>query len=244
MITKTALPKKNADRFLQTLLAGLKFAVIVTASTILLALALLMLSDTAIINLVKPWIGLDGKTPWHISRSAGIVAYLLLAGSTIWGLLLSSKIIKEIIPPAVSLALHNMLSWIALTFSVVHGLVLIFDDYYSYTLRDLAIPFIGPYRPGWVGLGSLSFYLSLLISVSFYFRKQLGQRRWRSLHYLTFIGFILVTLHGTMSGTDSGSFLIQVVYLVSGLTVFFLTAYRLLTRKAGTEQMRQILFNN
>lgn len=244
MNTNTDLIKKDNNYLLHTLAAGLKFVAIVTGGTIMLAITLLLLSDSGVINVVKPLVGLTGKTPWYISRSAGMVAYLLLTGSTIWGLLLSSKIIKEKIPAAISLAMHNMLSWMALSLAAVHGLVLLFDDYYSYTLRDLAIPFIGPYRPGWVGLGLISFYLSLLISVSFYFRKQISQKRWRALHYLTFVGFILVTFHGIMAGTDATNFGIRIVYLLSGLLVFFLTSFRFLTRKTRTHQVRQALFNN
>ena len=185
------------------------------------------------------FLGITAKTAWHFSRSAGTVAYLLLAGSTIWGLLLSSKIIKEAVPAALALAMHNILSWLAIGFTGAHALALLFDTYFTYTLADLTIPFIGPYLPGWVGLGIISLYLMLLTTISFYFRKKIGQKRWRQLHYLTFAVYILATLHGAMAGTDSGNPGMQAIYWGSGLLVFFLTNYRMLTGKAKPARQRR-----
>ncbi len=176
-------------------------------------------------------LNITAQTPWYLSRSAGTVGYLLLAGSTIWGLLLSSKIIKETVPAVLSLTMHNMLSWLAIVFTGVHMVALLFDNYFSYKLTDLLVPFVGPYEPGWVGLGVIGFYLMLLTSISFYFRKQIGQKRWRLLHYLTFGVYTLGTVHGAMAGTDSGNLGMQVMYWGSGLVVFFLTAYRMMVGK-------------
>lgn len=189
-----------------------------------------LITRTPLAAQLSTLLGITAKTPWYFSRSAGTVAYLLLAGSTIWGLLLSTKIIKETVPAALALAMHNILSWLAVAFTGVHALALLFDNYFTYTLSDLTIPFIGPYRPGWVGLGIIGLYLMLLTSISFQFRKQIGQKRWRRLHYATFAVFILATVHGLMAGTDSSKPGMQVLYLGSGLAVFFLTNYRLLTR--------------
>lgn len=180
-------------------------------------------------------LALTEKTPWYFTRSAGTVAYLLLAGSTIWGLLLSTKLIKEAIPAALSLAMHNILSWLAVALTGLHALALLWDSYYTYTLADLTIPFVGPYRPGWVGLGIIGFYLMFLTSLSFNFRKQLGQKRWRQLHYATFGVYILATVHGVMAGTDSANLGMQILYWGSGLLVLFLTNFRLLVGKVGKE---------
>ena len=75
------------------------------------------------------------------------------------------------------------------------------------------------------GIGTIGFYLMLLTSVSFYWRKTIGQKNWRRLHYLTFGVYIMGTLHGWMAGTDSAT--LGPLYLISGLVVIFLTAYRI-----------------
>ena len=176
-------------------------------------------------------LNINQKTAWYVTRSTGTVAYLLLSAAIIWGLLFSSKIIKETVPAMLSLAMHNFLSWTAIAITGLHMIALLFGTYYTYTLPHLLIPFIGPYRPEWVGLGVIGFYLMLLTSLSFYFRKFIGQHWWRRLHKLTFLAYLLITAHGILAGTDSSLPTMNLLYWSSGLSVLFLTNYRILTAK-------------
>jgi len=193
-----------------------------------------VLANSAAGATIADVLSITAKTPWHFSRSAGTVAYVLLAGSTIWGLLLSTKVLKESIPAALTLSIHNILSWLALLFTGLHALALLWDNYYSYSLPDLTVPFVGPYRPGWVGLGIIGFYLMFITSISFDFRKRIGQKRWRQLHYTTFAVYVLATMHGVMAGTDSSNVGMRVLFWGSGILVLLWTVYRLQTRKAIT----------
>ena len=205
----------------------------VTGGLVLLGTGWLLVNTSAGATIANALVITD-KTPWYFSRSAGTVAYLLLAGSTVWGLLLSTKLIKEMVPAALALAMHNILSWLAVLLTGLHALALLWDSFYTYTLADLTVPFVGPYRPGWVGLGIIGFYLMFLTSLSFTFRKQIGQKRWRQLHYATFAVYILATVHGAMAGTDSGNPGMQMLYWGSGLIVLFLTNYRMLVGRGKT----------
>lgn len=181
--------------------------------------------------LFAPAVRVDPKTAWHITRATGTVAYLLLTAATAWGLLLSTKLIKESVPAPLTLDLHNTLSWLAIWTTAVHIFALLFDNYYSYRLSDLLVPFIGPYRPLWVGLGVIGLYLMVVNSLSFGWRKRIGQRWWRRLHSLTFVAYGLVTIHGLMAGTDSGGLGMKAMFLGSTLLVLFLTNVRLLTTR-------------
>jgi len=173
------------------------------------------------------------KLAWYLTRSSGAVAYIILSASTVWGLLLSTRVIKEWVPGAVALTMHETLSWLAVGLTAFHALVLLFDRYYTYTLSNLLIPFTGPYEPFWVGLGTLAFYLLLLLSATFYARHWIGARRWRQLHYLTFGTYVLITLHGWLAGTDSAAF--GWLYGISAFTVIFLTLYRIIAT-IGSDQ--------
>ncbi len=197
-----------------------------------LILFILLSSLTAVPTISTAWLGIaSGTAVWNLTRASGIVGYFLLAASTIWGLLLSTKMIKNIVPPAIALAMHNYLSWTAIGFSILHAGLLLFDGYYNFQLWNLLIPFTGPYAPFWVGIGILGFYLMGLTTLSFYARKKIGQKNWRKLHYLTFLAFAFITAHGWMAGTDSVQ--LSVMYGVSTLSVFFLTTYRILTAVTG-----------
>ena len=112
-----------------------------------------------------------------------------------------------------------------------HALVLLADTYIDFNLWHLVLPFTAPYEPFWTGLGTLALYLATLMTSSFYIRKQLGQRTWRILHYLTFITYLLVLGHGIMTGTDSSLPAMKLLYGGSGLGVLFLVYYRLLALK-------------
>lgn len=180
----------------------------------------------------------DPKTAWYTSRSAGIVAYLLLSGSVAWGLILTTKIIKDLAPPPAVLAVHNAVSWVAIGLGMLHAIALMFDTYYTYTVWDLIIPFTGPYRPGWVGLGTLSFYIMVLSSVTFTWRNKIGMKTFRLIHYLTFPLYGIVTVHGLMAGTDSSGPAAKALYVSSLLFVLFLTNYRLMASSKKKQQKR------
>ncbi|MEW5959360.1 MAG: ferric reductase-like transmembrane domain-containing protein [Chloroflexota bacterium] len=176
---------------------------------------------------------LTGHTPafWYMARSGGIVAYLLLWLSMVWGLTLSTKITDGLVPAAIAYGLHEFLSLGAVLFAVLHAVVLLGDDYIKFNLFHLAVPFIAPYRPFWTGLGTLGLYLIAALTGSFYIRKQIGQKLWRSLHYLTFAGYLLALVHGLLAGSDSSLAGLKLMYLVTGFSVLFLIYYRLFTLK-------------
>ena len=166
------------------------------------------------------------QAAWFLNRSSGVVAYLLLALSTIWGLLLSTQLIKRAVPPLISLAMHNYLSWGAVALSGFHAVVLLFDTYYTYQPVHLLVPFVGPYNPAWVGVGIIAFYLMLFVSLTWLFRQRLGTRIWKRLHYLSFVATLLALLHGLMAGSDTA--VLVPLYLGSGVLISFLTIYRIL----------------
>src|SRR5579859_8037747 len=134
----------------------------------------------------------DALWSWHLIRACGLVAYALLTASTLWGIFLSSRVIKDWSPGPLSLLLHATTSWLAVIFSIVHAVLLLFDNYYQFTPSNLLVPFTGPYRPTWVGLGILGLYLIGVITISFSLRKLIGQRAWQWLHYTSYIGFALI----------------------------------------------------
>lgn len=175
--------------------------------------------------------GTSEKVYWFTSRSAAIVAYLALAGSVAWGLVVSSKIADGLIPRPISFALHQILSLVALGFSGLHAVVLLGDRFIRFTWIDLVLPLHAPYRPAEVTLGILGFYLVAILTGSFYVRHLIGQRAWRLLHYLSFPAYVLVTAHGILSGTDSKQPALQYLYLVTAAGILFLVYYRILIER-------------
>jgi cytochrome b561 len=59
-------------------------------------------------------------------------------------------------------------------------------------------------------------------------RPLIGRAGWRLIHFLSFVIFGLVLLHGVQSGSDTGSIWAQFLYWLSGTSLLFLTIYRVL----------------
>ncbi len=172
---------------------------------------------------------------WFISRSSGVVAYVLITLSVVWGLVQSGSLLSARALPGLPFGLHSFLSWLGLGVAALHGLILLGDRYINFDLAQLVAPFISTYRPIPTGLGIVSFYLMLLLTVSFYARPHLSQKNFRLLHYASFGAFALVTLHGIFGGTDSAA--LWWLYAASLLSVLLLTAMRIVnTRRRATRQ--------
>jgi predicted ferric reductase len=165
--------------------------------------------------------------PWYAARLLGFLAYGALAVSVIYGLLLSTGILDRIAHRVVSFTLHQDLSAIAIGLTALHGAVLALDTFVPQSVRQLIIPFAGPYRPEWVGIGQLTLYLMITVYASFSVRRRLGQRAWRLLHYTTLLAFAGATAHGLMSGTDTPATWAFGTYTVATLAVVFLLGYRI-----------------
>lgn len=83
-------------------------------------------------------------------------------------------------------------------------LILMGDKYINYALAQILIPFNRvDYKPIWIGLGQIGFYLLAIVAFSFYVRKRIGHKTWRLIHFISFAVYVLALLHGLFSGTDS-----------------------------------------
>lgn len=194
---------------------------------------------------VSSWLTAEAdKLPWYATRIFGFLAYFALALSVIYGLLLSSGLLDAIAHRAVSFSLHQDLSAIGIALTMIHGVALTLDHTMPYSLVELLVPFAGPYRQLWVGIGQFSFFLAVGVYLSFSLRRRIGQKSWRLFHYATFAVFIGGTAHGLMSGSDTSAPWAFWSYVLASLTVAFLFAYRITlaigkTSRTAATQRRQ-----
>ena len=56
-------------------------------------------------------------------------------------------------------SLHRNVALLALVFLVLHILTSVLDSFAPISLIDAVVPFVGAYRPFWLGLGAVSFDL-------------------------------------------------------------------------------------
>ncbi len=170
--------------------------------------------------------GLDSvQLWWYVTRASGLVAYLLLWFSMVLGLAVTSKYLDRMLDRVFTYDFHQFISLLSIAFVALHILVLMFDRYLPYSLWQILIPFISPYRPFWVGVGVIGFYLIILVTVTFYSRNRIGGKAFRLIHILSLVGYLGATLHGIYSGTDTSLPMMQLLYKGTGLVVLFLTIF-------------------
>lgn len=180
-------------------------------------------------GMVDSILGEDTKVFWYLSRGSAIIAYVLLWFSMILGLLMTNRLTRLWPGPAVSNEFHEFISILGLAFVLVHAFILMGDPYIHYQFLQVLVPFTSfDYRPFWVGLGQIGFYLWFVLVISFYVRKKIGTRTWRLLHFFSFIAFLGAMVHGIASGTDTAEPWMRMVYWVSAGSTLFLVIYRIL----------------
>jgi sulfoxide reductase heme-binding subunit YedZ len=165
------------------------------------------------------------QTMWYITRAAGLTAYLLLWLSTAWGLAVSSKILDSILHRSFTYDFHQFISLLSIGFIALHIIVLMFDQYLPYSLAQILVPFLSLYRPLWVGIGVVGFYLILLVTITFYMRSRIGMKAFRVIHVFSLIAYLGATAHSFFSGTDTSLPAVMMLYAGSFLVVVFLMGY-------------------
>ncbi len=174
-------------------------------------------------------IGTQPKAYWLLSRGSAWVAFTLLWFSMVSGMMVTNKIARMWPGGPTAIDLHEYFSLLGMGLGLFHALILMGDHYINYSLAQVFIPFNSiNYRPLWVGIGQLSFYLGLVVTFTFYIRKQIKPRTWRLIHYLSFAQFLMVLVHGIYSGTDATAPWAIQVYLWSAASLLFLFIYRML----------------
>ncbi|HKS92024.1 MAG TPA: ferric reductase-like transmembrane domain-containing protein [Tepidiformaceae bacterium] len=173
---------------------------------------------------------------WYISRAAGFVAYGLLFAVVALGLAIHTRAADRVVARWRITDIHEFGSLLALAFVGLHAGILLADTYVGYSVAQILVPFAAPTRTFWTGVGVIAGYLLVLVVASFYVRRWIGYRTWRLLHYATFGLYVMATLHGVFTGTDSVTAWAQLLYITTGGIVLALVLYRVLAankRKSG-----------
>ena len=174
--------------------------------------------------------GEDPKAYWYLSRATAFVSLSLLWLSMALGLGITNKMARLWPGMPATFAIHEYVSLLGLAFALIHALVLLGDRYINFTLLQIFIPFgTAGYRPFWVGVGQISFYVWLIVALSFYIRPVIGQKFWRLLHYLSFAMYLIGIFHAIFSGTDTSMSWAQNYYWFSAGSLIFLFFIRIVS---------------
>ena len=161
------------------------------------------------------------STYWYLTRSTSAVALLLLSIALALGVVDVRRWSTPRWPRFVVDSLHRNVSLLALAFLVAHILTSVLDSFAPIGLLEAFLPFVGSYRPFWLGLGAVSFDLILAVIVTSILRQRMGYGTWRAIHWLTYASWPIALLHGLGTGSDvKGTWLL----VLSALCAAFVAA--------------------
>ena len=175
---------------------------------------------------------------WYLARSTGLIAGVLLVAAFVWGVLLSTQLVKPVKRAAWLLDLHRWLGGLTVVFVALHLVGLLADSYVEFDLASIFVPFASEWRPAAVTWGVAGLYILAAVQLTSWrpVRSRLSRKVWRGAHLLSFPLLWVVAMHSGAAGTDVGNrlYLVSLIILV-GLSVF-IVLYRLL---AGTGRKRR-----
>lgn len=169
---------------------------------------------------------MNEHTFWYLSRASGMVAWLVLAASCLWGILLVTRMLKPADRPAWLLDLHRWLGGLSVATTAVHLGTLVGDNYVHFGWRELFVPQASAWQPGPVTWGVLAFYVLVVVQLSSLMMKKLPKRLWRSVHLLSYVMFAMATVHGVQAGTDASN----QVFVLTATAVLAIVTFSALAR--------------
>ncbi len=181
---------------------------------------------------------------WYLSRAAGIMAWVVLAVTCMWGILLITRMLKPADRPAWLLDLHRYLGVLSIVATLAHVVVLRFDNWMHPTWKELFVPgqMTSPNTSAYnaaVVWGIIGLYVMVVIQLSSYAMKQLPKKLWHGIHLTSYGLFVIATVHGFMAGTDTSNMaLLLTAAGIIGILAFALVA-RILQGRAKRIQRAQ-----
>src|SRR5512140_236909 len=119
----------------------LETALLILASVAVGTLGGLFVLQSWLPSLSTSLFGVQPKAYWDLARSSGMVAYLLMWLSVVFGLLITNRMARMWPGGMTAFDLHQFTGLLGLAFAMFHGLVLLGDQYIKYSLAQLLIPF-------------------------------------------------------------------------------------------------------
>lgn len=176
---------------------------------------------------------------WALGRGTGIVALVLLTAAVVLGVVTRSGRPVPVLGRFGVSDLHRTAALTATGLVVVHVTSLLFDPYAQLRAVDLVVPFVGTWRPWWLGLGTLAVDLLTVVTLVSLLRRRVGPRVFHAVHLLTYPLWPVALLHSVGSGTEAASTGFVVTSAVCTASVAVAVGWRVLPCYAGRGWQRR-----
>ncbi|MEN9553619.1 MAG: hypothetical protein RLY24_1214 [Actinomycetota bacterium] len=155
---------------------------------------------------------------WDLTRASANVAWALCLFTILWGVLLTTRILRDMDRPAWLRDLHSWLGGLTVAFTVVHMLTLVQDNYINFEIVDTLVPFSSSYRPLPVAFGVVGFWLLVVIQGTSLMMKKMSRTMWRRIHMMSYPLYAIIIVHALSAGSDVGTPLYTGVSMALAMT--------------------------
>src|SRR5689334_11498162 len=119
-----------------------------------------------------------GGASWDIARAGGLTAYALLTCSVALGLALSLRLQAPRWPRVINYEMHNFVTLLTLVFTGLHVAAVWIDPFTRFGWYEVFVPFASHYRPLWMALGIMSWYMLIAVAVTTWLQRCIGYAWW------------------------------------------------------------------
>jgi sulfoxide reductase heme-binding subunit YedZ len=141
---------------------------------------------------------------WALGRGTGITALAFMTVSLFLGIATRSGRPLLVLPRFAVADVHRFAALAGTLLVALHMALLFFDPYAQLRLIDFVVPFLGAYRPLWLGLGTLAVDLLAVVVVTSVLRHRLGVRIFLAVHWAAYALWPAAMAHALGNGTDAG----------------------------------------
>jgi sulfoxide reductase heme-binding subunit YedZ len=177
---------------------------------------------------------------WLASRSAGVVALVLVTISVGIGLAMSAKLMRKRGLGPRLMAVHEQTALAGLIAIGVHGVTLLGDHWLHPGLAGITVPFVMGYRTFFTGLGIIGAWLAALLGLTYYVRRHIGTALWRKAHRATVVVYVLGLVHAIGAGTDAATPWLRWFMAVTAIPMALLFARRVIGRRPEPIKQRTL----
>ena len=147
--------------------------------------------------------GDDPMIGW--SGTAGVVAVVVLSLNILMGLLLSTRYNPVRSWPHRRIPLfdlHNWTGYLAIAVVLLHPALLLFQDVVKFSVVDVLLPVDSPRQPVVNTIGAVAAYAILFVVVTSALRRAIGIRRWKVVHYASYLALPAFLVHGVFTNPN------------------------------------------
>ena len=145
---------------------------------------------------------IDAATQHFMLFYAGVFALIGLCASTGLGLVSTDRMFLQPGHRVFVQAAHRAASFGAVAFLIIHIVTEILAQ--RVHVLDAFVPFLSPFRTFYIGLGTISFDLLILLAITGIMRGRFNAHgkawRWRAIHYTSYAAFVFGVWHGLLAG--------------------------------------------